>query len=118
MKTTLIIISAALVITMSACNQKEKLVEKTATESKDVIQKVQETAPQVTHETTKKVNGTVKAVEDGTKKPAPAANVTTEQALTETVDHAQAVTKTQKSESRQRGQKAEDEMMMEIEKRK
>ena len=85
------------------------------------MQKTQETAPPATHEVAKTVTVTTKPVEEGTKKTAvtgKAANAATEQALSETIDHAQAVTKTQKSEARQRGKKAEDEMMMEVEKGK
>ncbi len=121
MKTNFLILLSVLAITLTACTQqKEEPVKKSVTEStdgKDVVQKAKEAAPPVTNNSAQKATEPVKAVDNGAKKSPSAGNATTEQALSETIEHAQTVTKTQKSEARQRGQKAVDEMMMEVEKK-
>lgn len=121
MKTTLFILCSALAITLTACNQKDDPIKKSATEStesKEVVKKAGKTAMPVTNDAAVKATEPVNTVTSGTKKPAPAGNATTEQTLSETIEHAQTVTKTQKSEARQRGQKAVDDMMSEVEKSK
>jgi hypothetical protein len=118
MKVTLFIIFSALAITLTACNQKDEPAKKSAIESKEVVKKAKETTPPTTNESAQKVIEPVKPVENGAKKPPSAGNATTEQTLSDTIDHAQAVTKTQKSEARQRGHKAVDDMMSEVEKGK
>jgi len=121
MKTNLLVILSILAITLSACTQqKEEPVKKSVTEGtedKAVVHKAKEAAPPVTNDAAQKINEPGKAADNVTKKPPSAGNPATEQALSETIEHAQAVTKTQKSEARQRGQKAVDEMMMEVEKK-
>lgn len=117
---------------LTACGQKADPAAKASEATKEVTQQTQEAIQQTSKEIPQKVqesaekisNDAAKAAKEGTagkegaKKSAVEVKETAEQALAETVGHAQEVTKTQKSEPRQRGQKAEDEMMLEIEKHK
>lgn len=121
MKTKLSLVLSVLVVTLTACTQKDEPVKNSAAEnpvSKEAVQKTKEATAPVTNDAAKQVTEPVKAVQKPATVAPTAAKVTTEQALSETIDHAQAVTKTQKSEARQRGQKAVDDMMMEVEKSK
>jgi hypothetical protein len=131
MKTYLTILSVVFVVSISACGQKTEpssdkssslgkeipLKEQTAIQpvSKELAPTVQESVP-VAVKTVKEKTATVNPAV--TPQAAPVVKETTEQFLHETVAHAQEITKTQTSKSRQRGQNAEDEMMTEIENRK
>jgi allophanate hydrolase subunit 1 len=132
MKPQYLILSAALVVTLTACGEKNDVASKATAVSQEVTQKVQEAAQQATTELAKQVQEPAKkavtesvkavkevavSVEAGAKKSAAVVKTETEQALASTVEHAQAVTKSQESKSRSRAQKAEDEMM-ELDKKK
>lgn len=121
MKIKPLIIIYVFAISLAACSPKEESVKKSATEStenKEVIQKAKEAVPAKTNDSATLATEPAKATGNSTKKPPVTGNATPDQTLSETIEHAQTVTKTQKSEARQRGQKAVDEMMMEVEKSK
>ncbi|MDP2805652.1 MAG: hypothetical protein Q8O24_06875 [Gallionellaceae bacterium] len=125
MKTILILTTAVLVLALSACEQKKDLPTQAGEAAKELTEKVQESAQQATKElatkaqdaasktgaealkASKEVAATVEAGAQKTKEGA-------DQFLADTVEHGREVTKSQNSASRQRGQKAEDEMMMEV----
>ena len=133
MNLKLMAVSVALFIPLTACEQKADLAAKpieagrevaqktqefAAQEAKELTKKAQESAQKISNDASKAAKDGVEVSKDGAKKSALVVKETAEQTLAETVGHAQEITKTQKSESRQHGQKAEDEMMMEIEKQK
>ncbi len=125
MKTKLIFTTAALVLALTACEQKKDLATQAGEAAKDLTEKVQESAKQTTKELAEKAQDAasktgaeaVKASKEVAAKVQEGAQKTKESAdqfLADTVEHGREVTKTQNSASRQRGQKAEDEMMMEV----
>lgn len=122
MKIKSIVLSAILLVVLPGCEQKADLAAKASETGKDVTQKIQESAQQASKEITQKAQESAQKVTSDAAKAAKKSVVvvkeTAEQALVETAGRAREITKTQKSESRQHGQKAEDEMMMELEKKK
>lgn len=127
-----IILAVAFVIGLTAC-EKTNLADTTTSSSKEGGQKEKiatqpianelshqnhEPAPLQTNEVNKTGKGVIHDGESSAIKSAPAAPVSTEQALGQTISHAQKITRSQKSETRQRGQSVEEEMLMELEKQK
>lgn len=130
MEIKLMVISAAVVVSLVACGQKTDSAAKVTETSKGAEQRGREEVRQLSGDVAASKpqqvgNGGVKAAgemaasaKEGAKKSSAAVKDPTEQALAETIAHAQEVTRTQSSGARLRGQKAEDEMMMEAERGK
>jgi hypothetical protein len=125
MKNKLIFIFVALVFAMSACEQKKDLATQATEATIELTEKVQESAQQAKKELATKVqdvatktgNEAIKASKEvaaTVQDKAQETKVTADQFLADTLEHGREVTKTQTSVSRQRGQKAEDELMMEV----
>lgn len=125
MKTKLIFMVAALVLALTACEQKKDLATQAGEAAKELTEKVQESAQMATKEMAIKAQDAaaktgeeaLKASKEVAAKVQDSAQKTKETAdqfLADTVEHGREVTKSQYSASRQRGQKAEDEMMMEV----
>lgn len=118
MNANLIILSAVLVVGVTACGQKSD-ADKT-TVGKDVAQPAQqavvkEPVPQVPNKQPVEIKAAAKVANNGEKKSTGAV---AEQVSAGAVDQAQEAERPQMSAAKQRGQAAEDEMMMEIAKRK
>lgn len=119
MKTKLIILSLALIVFASGCEQKSELDNKPATANQDNKQKTQEvveTAKKITKEPDQAGKSLPQTVEQRESKSAPVTQESTEQSLADISKHGREVTKTQVSKSRTRAQMAEDEMTKDLEK--
>ena len=132
MKIKLTILSAVLAMTTTACDQKSdiasqaeaagkevaKKAQETVQDVKETQEKVQETAKQLADKTSEAAKEVVEAGKEGVKKSATlakGAKTATEEALADTIAHAQEITKTQTSKSRQSADSAEEEMLKELE---
>lgn len=116
---------AALVLALTACEQKKDLAAQAGDATKELTEKVQESAQQATKELATKAQDVAtktgvealkasKEVAATIQDDAQKTKETADQFLADTLEHGRDVTKTQNSASRKNGQKAEDEMMMEI----
>lgn len=122
MNIRLVTLSAMVLMFVAACDQKTEVASKALDAGKEAKQKIEQSAQQATQElgqqiedkskqVTNAVSVTTSHVVEAAKEGGAAGKEATEQALADTVKHAQEVTNSQKSESRQRAQKSEDEMM-------
>jgi hypothetical protein len=129
MKNIFVLTFAALIFALSACEQKKDLSTKASEATQELTEKVQDAAQQTAKDVAAKAQeGAKKAgeeavkvgkevvvnVQDKAKNSAVIVKQTSDQFLADTIEHGREVTKTQNSAARQRGQNAEDEMMMDL----
>lgn len=127
MKITLTVLSAALLISSSACDKNTDLASKSPAVETEIVQTVTEPVATINQKKSAKQQqpkqiqpskSLAVAVESNAKISAPVAKQTTEQSLADISSHGREVTNTQVSRPRNRAQAAEDEMMMDLEKQK
>jgi hypothetical protein len=118
MKTKLIFLSAALVISEIGCEQKSGLDTPPPASGKSTTQTIRETIGQKNAVPTEAARTLAKTVESSKNIPAADAKETTEQSLTEVSKRSREVSKTQESQSRNHAQNAEEEMLKDFEKSK
>jgi len=118
MKTKLIFLSAALVITANGCEQKSDLTTPSIVSSKSNTKKVQETVDHKNEVPKEAAKTLPKTTESSANKSTTAVKETAEQSLAEISRRSREVTKTQESKSRNHAQNAEEEMLKDLEKSK
>jgi rubrerythrin len=132
MKIKLTILFAILAMTTTACDQKSDIASQAESAGKEVAkkaqdavqnvkeaqEKAQETVQQLADKTSEVAKEAVEAGKAGVEKSATlakGAKTATEEALADTITHAQEITKTQTSKSRKSADSAEEEMLKELE---
>lgn len=112
MKTKLIVLFAALIISTTGCDQKTDLTAQPSVEKQEGMQKP---AEQVTHIKQDAGKHPSQHIENIEIKPTPVVQNSTEQSLAEISTRGREISRSQESKSRSRAQIAEDEMLKDLE---
>jgi hypothetical protein len=115
MKTKIIILSAALIITTTGCDQKTDLTAQSSAAKQEATQHHPVPAEQAMQSKQEAARKAVKAVENIELKDTPVMQKSTEQSLAEVSTLGREKTRSQESKSRTRAQIAEDEMLKDLE---
>jgi len=115
MKTKLIVLFAALIISTTGCGQKTDLTAQPSAENQDSMQKHPRPAEQVTQNKQDAGKYPSQHIENVEIKSTPVVQNSTEKSLAEISTRGREITRSQESKSRSRAQIAEDEMLKDLE---